>query len=315
MAQEVAVLPKGELITQVGQKLEAMLHEQLKAFPKDFNETRFLQNCIAVLADTKDIELCRPMSVVRTLIKGAYLGLDFFRKECYVIVYNVNAGTKDRPVWVKDAQFQTDYKGEIKLAKTYGKGIQDVYAKVVQEGDDLEIAIKDGRQIVNFHPKPFNDGKIIGILSVIVFENGTTKYETMSVKEIEETRKNYSKSSDGPSWIKSWGEMAKKTALRRSTKTVDLNFDSKEQKEAYDDGGPGEIEGAQTPEPKLVADPFAKKLDAPKPIIEDAQVVDQKEFCSKTHPDYDLVMALHKQHSSEELWQIEVRIKESRGQA
>lgn len=309
MANEVAVLKKTEMIEQIGLKLEEMIDSKLNAVPKGFNKTRFIQNSLSVLSDTKDIEKCRPMSVVRSLVKGAYLNLDFFRKECYVIVYNNNIGTKDKPEWVKDAQFQTDYKGEIKLCKKYGRGIKDIYAKIVQEGDDLSIGIDSGLQRLNFTPKPFNNGEIKGAFAVIIFDNGIIKYDTMSVKDIEDVRKNYSKSADGPSWVKSWAEMAKKTVLRRLCKLEDLDFENKYQVEAYEDGGDADFTKKALPSEKnKIINPFEE--DVKVTGISNAEVVN-----TTPDPDADLKAALKKQFPNEEDWQIDVRIKESRGQA
>ena len=62
--------------------LNKLITSKLDAMPQGFNQTRFLQNCMTVLQDTKDIEKCQPLSIARTLLKGAFLGLDFFQKEC-----------------------------------------------------------------------------------------------------------------------------------------------------------------------------------------------------------------------------------------
>lgn len=89
-----------------------------------------------------------PESVYLALAKGAYLGLDFFNGECYAIPYS------------GEVNFQTDYKGEIKLAKTYSRNpIKDIYAKNVREGDFFEEIIESGKQSVNFRPVPFSDKK------------------------------------------------------------------------------------------------------------------------------------------------------------
>ena len=46
------------MIKEVGGKLKTLLAENIKAMPKGFNESRFLQNCLTVLNDTRDIEKC-----------------------------------------------------------------------------------------------------------------------------------------------------------------------------------------------------------------------------------------------------------------
>lgn len=300
MGNEVAVTGKKELVVQIGDKLQSMIAEQAGAFPKDFNETRFLQNCLAVLIDTKDIEKCKPMSVVRTMIKGAYLGLDFFRRECYAIPYG-------------DAlNFQTDYKGEIKLAKKYGKNIKDIYAKLVHEGDVLEIGVSSGHQVLNFTPKPFNDGPVIGVFAVVMFNDGTTKYETMSVKDVEDVRQKYSKAAHSPAWVKSWGEMAKKTVLRRLCKLIDLDFDNQEQQKAYDEGGDADISHKPAPTVEKVDDPFKKAEEAPSHAEAEIVETPKDEFKSV---DPVLFEEYKKKFKGEEDWQIEVRVKEKLGVA
>lgn len=202
--------------------LESFLQTKAAALPKDFNQTRFLQNCMTVLQETKDIEKMHPVSIARTMLKGAFLGLDFFNRECYAIPYG------------NQLQFQTDYKGEIKLAKKYSiNKIKDIYAKVVREGDKFEEKVVDGKQYVNFEPIPFNDGEIIGSFAVVLFEDGSMMYETMSKAEIEAIRENFSKAKNSLAWTKTPGEMYKKTVLRRLCKLIEKDFDSAEQRDTY----------------------------------------------------------------------------------
>lgn len=221
----------------VHQNLEKLLDSKRDAMPSTFNKTRFLQNCMTVLQDTKDIEKCEPVTIARTMLKGAFLGLDFFNKECYCIIY----GTK--------AEFQTDYKGEKKLAKKYSvRPIKDIYAKLVRDGDDFLEEVKDGQPTIQFKPKAFNDLKIVGAFAVALFEDGGMTYEVMSITEMEQTRKNYSKQAAGQAWTKSPGEMYKKTVLRRLCKGIELDFDTIEQKQAFEDSA--DVDFNKKPEPE-----------------------------------------------------------------
>lgn len=259
-------------LKDVRTNLEFFIKDQSKALPKGFNDTRFLQNCMTVLQDTKDIGLVTPVSVARAMLKGAYLGLDFFNKECYAIIYNKNTGTKERPAWIKEVQFQTDYKGETKLAKKYSiRPIKDIFAKLVREGDTFEDSIINGVPIITFKPLPFNDAKIIGAFAVALFDDGSMLYETMSMKEIDGVRKNYSKASTGKAWLNSLGEMCKKTVERRLCKHIELDFESHEQQKTFQAAADVEftpIDNKQrVAEPqKQLADPFnpEKAKDKPK---------------------------------------------------
>jgi recombination protein RecT len=212
-----------ELVLQeTHNNLMALIKGKAEALPKDFNQTRFIQNCMTVLQDTKGIESCHPLSVARTLLKGAFLGLDFFQKECYAIPYG---GV---------LQFQTDYKGETKMAKKYSiRPIKDIYAKVVREGDFFEEEIQAGQQVVNFKPETFSNKPIKGAFAVVLYKDGGMEYEAMTTEQIEAIRNNFSKMKNGLMWTKTPEEAYKKTVLRRLTKKIEKDFSSQEQAVAY----------------------------------------------------------------------------------
>lgn len=216
--------------------LDKLLDSKREAMPSNFNKTRFLQNCMTVLQDTRDIEKCDTNSVARTMLKGAFLGLDFFNKECYAIVYGGSV------------QFQTDYKGEKKLAKKYSvRPVKDIYAKLVREGDFFLDEVNEGHQTIKFKPLPFNDASVVGAFAVALFEDGGLVYEAMSLAEIEKVKKDYSKQANGPAWTKSPGEMYKKTVMRRLCKNIELDFDTIEQAQAFEDSSDFDLNKEQKP--------------------------------------------------------------------
>lgn len=236
----MATIDKNYLV-EVNTQLGAALDKQVAALPEKFNKQRFMQNCMTVLQDGQaDFSKVEAKTVVRTLLKGAFLGLDFFNGECYAIPY----GTQ--------CNFQTDYKGEIKLCKRYSKNpIKDIYAKVVKDGDCFEEVIENGKQTVNFKPKSFNDGEIIGAFAIVLYQDGSMMYDTMSKAEIEHTRQVFSKAKDSKAWKESYGEMCKKTVLRRLCKLIDLDFDTAEQCQAFEDGS--EFDVKEQPKEKYQA--------------------------------------------------------------
>lgn len=281
--QEIALSPKARTIKEVSEKLEFLLKEQANAMPQNFNETRFLQNCLTVLRDTKDIEKCSPVSIARTMIKGAYLDLDFFRKECYAIPY----GT--------ELNFQTDYKGEIKVCKAFSpRPILDIYAKLVREGDIFEMIVRDGRQIVNFSPIAFNEAKVLGAFAVVYFEDGGVVADQMSAAEIEKVRQQYSKAPNSPAWQKSHGEMQKKVVLRRLTKMISLKFGTINAQEAYEEGADSTLDPSKRIIDVNLEDPFDKAEAESK--VNEADVKMRADLKAK-FPD-------------EEEWKIDARLKE-----
>lgn len=256
--------------------LTKKLTENKEALPAGFNQQRFILNCITVIQDMmKDdkkkaqLEKINPETIPVCLAKAAYLGLDFFNGECYAIPYGGNLS------------FQTDYKGEIKLCKRYSKNkIKDIFAKVVRQGDFFMEEVDGGKQNVQYRPKPFSNEQMIGAFAIVVFEDGSMMYDTMSSEDIENVRNTYSKSKDSQAWKSSTGEMYKKTVLRRLCKLIDLDFDNIEQQKAYEDGGdvvfnqqslPGATTGqALLPENDKPVDAFAaiKAQKQAEPVID-----------------------------------------------
>ena len=214
------------VLKQTNLNLTTMLEREKGALPAGFNSLRFKQNVLTVLNDM-DISNMKgqEFNLAKCIMKGAYLGLDFFNKECYVITFG------------KVPQFMTDYKGEEKLCRKYSiNPVKDIYAKLVKEGDEFEEGVDHGQQYINFKAKPFNNNKIIGAFAVVYYKDGSMIYESMSKEEIELVRDQFSKQSKGQAWTKSFGEMAKKTVLRRLCKHIQLDFDSIEQQKAWEDG-------------------------------------------------------------------------------
>jgi recombination protein RecT len=225
-----------EVVKKFSENLTDKLISVESALPKDFNRERFVQNCLAVMNETPQLAKISPAQTIQGLLKGAYLGLDFMNRECYLIPYG------------NSVQFQTDYKGEVKFTKKYSvRKIKDIYAKVVREGDEFTEEIKDGQPSIDFKPLPFNGGNIIGAFAVVLYNDGGMSYETMSVADINSVRNNYSKASQSKAWKNSFDEMCKKTVLRRLCKHIETDFESVEAHSAWDDGAGMDFSTPTTP--------------------------------------------------------------------
>lgn len=243
------------MANEVAKTFEDLLTDKLQmvsnALPKDMNKERFVQNCMCVFNEKPELKAVNKTDLLMGLLKGAYLGLDFMNKECYLIPYS---GT---------VQFQTDYKGECKFVKRYSiRKIRDIYAKVVREGDSFEEAVIDSVPVINFRPKPFNSADIVGAFAVVLYEDGGMDYETMSVKDIQSVRNNYSKASQSKAWKYSFDEMAKKTVLRRLCKHIETDFETAEARSAWDEGSGMNFVQADKCNPEEVVDAFAENVVA-----------------------------------------------------
>lgn len=222
-----------EYLNGIQEALMKQIAEKMGAMPEGFNKDRFVLNCITLIRDMlkdkkkrENLDGISADSIALCMMKGAFLGLDFLSGECYAIPYG------------KEMNFQTDYKGEIKVCKKHSiQPIKDIFAKVVREGDLYDEGVDDGKQKLTFKPLPFNNGKMIGAFAIVTFTDGSMLYESMSAEEIEGVRQNYSKAKDSDAWKKSSGEMYRKTVIRRLSKYIEKDFDKVEQLMAYDEGG------------------------------------------------------------------------------
>lgn len=217
MVENTAIAEKKTFSVALTEKLDSVTD----ALPKDFNKARFVQNALALVNDNPQLQKYSQTQLTAGLLKGAYLGLDFYNKECYLVPYG------------NQLNYQTDYRGAKKLAKKYSiRPIKDIYAKLVHEGDVFEEKIVNGEQTFDFKPVPFNDGKIIGAFAVCLYVDGGMQYDTMSLADLENTRKS-SKASNSPAWKNFTGEMYKKTVLHRLCKHIELDFENPTQQNAF----------------------------------------------------------------------------------
>ena len=97
MAESTAISLKDSLTTS--------LMEVKDALPKDFNQTRFIQNALAMLNGNEALvkfakENKNGTTQIKAgLMRAAYLGLDALSKECYLIPYG------------NTLNFMVDYRG------------------------------------------------------------------------------------------------------------------------------------------------------------------------------------------------------------
>lgn len=214
MANEVAA--KQPQFTDL---LRNELIAQSSALPRDLNIERFVQNAKALLNGNdvlfKFAKTHGTSQIINGLMRGAFLGLDAFNKEFYLIPY-------------KDVlNFMPSYTGMQKLCMKYStRPIKTLYAKVVREGDDFSEEIVNGEPSITFRPKPFSTKKIIGAFAICLYDDGGMIYETMSLEELEQCRRS-SQAKNSPAWQNFTQMMYRKTVLKRISGNIPLDMDEK----------------------------------------------------------------------------------------
>jgi recombination protein RecT len=151
-------------------------------FPAEYAVENALRAAWLKIQDVQDLQkrpaldVCTRLSISNALYRMAVYGLSPTKDQCYFIVY----GDK--------LQMQTSYFGEMHLAKSVDKSIKDIYAQAIYKNDDFQYIIRDGVKNITKHEQKFENIKnenIIGAYAVVIYDNGDTRSEIMTMEEIK----------------------------------------------------------------------------------------------------------------------------------
>lgn len=178
-----------------------------KAFPVE----RFAKMAAVALMEVPALQNASKVSIVRELIKCARKGLVPDGHEAAIVPFK------------GQARLMPMVSGLIKLARQSGE-IKSLVAFLVREGDGFEVWVDENGQHVRHTPKTFSNGDPIGVYAVARLKNGETEVETMSLDEIKAVEKT-SRAGSSPWKGDFWGEMARKSVIRRLLKRLPQNPD------------------------------------------------------------------------------------------
>lgn len=207
MKEKTALKPidqfKLELFSQIS-KLKSNL-------PASVDPKRFCAATMIAVQNNPDLlTKCTRESLFTAISKCAQDGLMPDGKEAAIIAYG------------SVATYQSMVYGVIKRIKNSGE-YTTVFAEVVYPEDKWEYSIDDNGKHFKHGPDltaERTDSRILFAYAV-VREKGNEDFniDVMTRAEIDKTRAS-SRTPNGPGWSKWWGEMAKKTVLRRLSKRV-----------------------------------------------------------------------------------------------
>ena len=186
-----------------------------KALPSTITAERFTRMATTAVTLNPDLAKCTPASFIGAMLQAAALGLEPNTPlgQAYLIPYN-NYKTGN-----KEAQFQIGYRGLIELAHRSGE-FKSIEAHVVYENDDFEYELGLEPKLKH-KPAMKNRGKITWVYAIYKLQSGGYGFEVMSVEDINEHRKKYSKAKTSP-WDTAWEGMAKKTVIKQALKYAPL---------------------------------------------------------------------------------------------
>ena len=236
-----AVIPFSQRVIDAVQgtnEFAGTLPRQYRSMSERFLKTARLY--IATCNHRDKLQKCTIGSVVTSILQAAKYGILIDGKQGHLVPFNTKVKDADgKERWESLAQFMPDYKGLINTAKRCGI-IVDAYAEHVHEFDTFHRKMINGVWSCEYEPANEDRGQYFGTFAMLLFPDGRFKVEYMCEEEINEIRER-SKSKDNGPWVDSFGEMARKTVIKRALKTY---LDDPELMElmGYDD----EVAGIET---------------------------------------------------------------------
>lgn len=116
------------------------------------------------------------------------------------------------------ACFQLDYKGMVALARRSNL-VKDCFAHIVYRNDEFTQCIKNGiSELYHVQSGERSRALVLGAYAIIIFPDGYWRHEWMQASEIEAIEARSAAGAGFSPWRTDWGEMARKTVLRRLLK-------------------------------------------------------------------------------------------------
>ena len=192
----------------------------IKTLPEGFNFDRMCRTVINAISTTPLLAKCSPGSLFLSTVRAFSLGLEpnGALSEGYLV-----------PFWnskksCNEAQFMPSYRGLQQLSRRSGE-ITDIYAKEVFSKDIFEVEEGTERKIIHKPNYTAERGEPVCYYAVFHTKDGGVDFEVMSKAEIETVRAASKAANSGP-WTQWYGEMAKKTVMKRLLKRAPMSIEA-----------------------------------------------------------------------------------------
>lgn len=210
--------PSRALVTELDRRREALLASAAASIDPE----RFRAIALAAFTRTPTLWDCDPVTVARSIIEAAQLGLEPTGTlgGAYLVPFrNKRSGRKE-------CQLIIGYRGMVELARRSGE-VATVEARVVREADEFEYAYGLEPTLVHRPALDGDPGKLAHVYAIARFRSGAPQFDVMSAAEVEVIRRRSRASDEGP-WVTDYFEMAKKTIVRRLAKLLPLTIEARE---------------------------------------------------------------------------------------
>lgn len=176
------------------------------ALPTHLTPERFSRIALNALQRTPKLQDCTQTSLFKCLLDMAAMGIEPDGRRAHLIPYG------------SEVTLILDYKGLLELVRRSGD-VVSIRSELVCENDEFSWENGKVTHKIDWR-KP--RGEMQAVYAEAVLKSGETQTATMTKDEVEAIRKRSRSGNNGP-WSTDYGEMAKKTTLRRLCKLLPLS--------------------------------------------------------------------------------------------
>ena len=203
----------------VQQQFEIRSTDLSQMLPKHIPPHKFTRVALAAIQQNPKLLDVPQGALFRACMQCAQDGLLPDGREAALVPYSWQ---KKDGTWANSVSYQPMIAGIRKKAWNSGE-LASWEAYLVHDADEFEIVVGSDPRIMH-KPVLKNRGPIIAVYSVAKLKNGASSMDWMGLDEVEAIRKRSRAANDGP-WKTDYGEMVRKTMLKRHSKALPLSAD------------------------------------------------------------------------------------------
>ena len=243
--------PKPKTLIDVLQS-DALKEQFALALPRHLTPDRFARVALTAMRRTPKLQQCTQESVLKCLMDLSAMGLEPDGRRAHLIPY------KDECTLI------IDYKGLVELIRRSGD-VVSIRAETVCAKDTFAWKNGEITHEVNWRE---DRGKMDCVYAEAVLKGGEKQTAVMTLAEVKEIQKRSRAGTSGP-WVTDFGEMAKKTVVRRLSKMLPLASEVQEHISTDDDSQFDRLKNITPAARAVPLDPFsAPALPEPEPAAE-----------------------------------------------
>lgn len=199
-------------VSVIRQNLTQMAPQFQAALPAHITVEKFTRVAMTAIQNQPALANADRQSLFGAIVRLAQDGLLPDGREAAIVLFG------------QKAQAMPMIAGVLKKVRQSGE-VAKVSAQVVYEKDEFVWHLGFDEDVTH-NPPPLDQprGKAIGAYATAVLKDGSRLLEVMNLDEIEQVRKVSRASGNGP-WVQWWGEMARKTVMRRLSKRLPMSTD------------------------------------------------------------------------------------------